>query len=92
MNGLKFHWSNPKFDGLPWPADRAEKKPSVRGVTQSFHDVERKKKPRCCKLVRSQQDAQRECSDLRSSDAGSDWFYRFCSECNGFHVYRVRKA
>ena len=79
MNGLKFHWSNPKFDGLPWPAERAEKKP-------------RRKKPKCCKLVRSEQDAQRECSDLRSSDAGSDWFYRFCSECNGFHVYRVRKA
>jgi len=23
VNGLKYHYSNPKFDGLPWPADRA---------------------------------------------------------------------
>ncbi len=79
MNGLRFHWSNPKFDGLPWPA--AYVKPKTKNG-----------KPRCCKKVYSQPEAQRECADLRSSDAGCDWFYRFCSGCNGFHVCRERQA
>jgi len=26
-SALKFHYSNPKFDGLPWPAGRVTKKP-----------------------------------------------------------------
>ncbi len=91
MNGLKFHWSNPKFDGLPWPADRVEKKPSQKRSAPSLFKHPRKEKPKCCKLVRSEQDAQRECADLRADSPSSHWFYQFCRECQGFHVYRERQ-
>lgn len=75
-NGLKFHFSNPKFDDLPWPASRKSGK----------------KKLRCCKKACSRRDAQKECADLRSSDTRCDWFYLFCSECSGFHVCRSKSV
>jgi hypothetical protein len=41
MSGaLKFHYSNPKFDGLPWPADRA-RKPRCCKKSYSQSDVSR---------------------------------------------------
>jgi hypothetical protein len=72
MSGLRYHYSNPKFDGLPWPAG---KQPKRRKVS-------------CCKKVYSQQEAQRECADLRASNPERNWFYRFCFTCDGFHIGR----
>jgi hypothetical protein len=73
-NALKFHWTNPRFDGLPWLADKKRKAPA--------HN------PQCVKKAYSQQEAQREAATLRKSKTGRNWFYKFCQECKAFHLSR----
>lgn len=75
MNGLKYHYSNPRFDGLPWPADRSAKS----------------RKPCCVKKPYSQPEAQRECDGLRKTARAFRWFPEFCRACNAFHVKRKRR-
>lgn len=74
MNGLKFHWSNPKFDGLPWPAKG--QKPAE------------KKRRKCVKRVFSLDDVRKETARLRAESSGFRWSFKFCGICQGFHVCR----
>lgn len=37
MNPLKYHWTNPRFAGLPWPADRVQK---PRCVKKSYSQID----------------------------------------------------
>lgn len=79
MNGLKFHWSNPKFDGLPWACDR---KP-----------IGKKKKPRpCVKRVFSLADVQNETARLRKESPCARWSFKFCGICQSFHIVRMKRG
>lgn len=72
---LKYHWSNPKFEGLPWPA---ESKPKHAAP----------KKSRCVKIAYSMDAAKKETAKLRSESRRSIWFYKWCGNCQGYHVCR----
>lgn len=76
MNALKFHWSNPKFAGLPWPAD--QKKPTAK----------RANRPRCVKKNFSLDGARAETARLRDESPSFLWKFKFCGICSGFHVHR----
>lgn len=75
MSELKYHWSNPKFDGLPWPAD-------------SKSPMRKKRRRRCVKLNRSKADARQEAARLNREETGARWSFKFCLTCQGFHVIR----
>lgn len=76
MNDLKFHWSNPKFAGLPWPADKREKKI-------------RYKRRRCVKKPFSLAEVKAELAMVRKEVPGFVWQFKYCAACQGFHIYRV---
>ena len=75
---LLYHYANPKFAGLPWPA---EGKPTKR----------KSAKKACVKKVFSRDAARAECARLRSASSAK-WFWEFCAECQSFHVSRNKKA
>jgi hypothetical protein len=74
-SALKFHYSNPKFAGLPWPADAKKNRPA---------------KVSCVKKPYTQTEAQKEAATLRKDTRKRGWFYRFCDDCKAFHVFRGR--
>lgn len=40
MNGLKFHWSNPRFAGLPWSCDKQKIRRKCCKRNYSLSDVQ----------------------------------------------------
>lgn len=72
MGTLRFHYTNPKFDGLPWPAASGKKK----------------KPRTCVKKPLAQSEAQAEVADLRREYPGARWSSCFCAVCDGWHVER----
>lgn len=76
MNGLKFHWSNPRFDGLPWSCDKKNQR------------RKRMLRRKCVKKNYSLADVQNETARLRAESPGFRWSFKFCGTCQGFHVIR----
>lgn len=72
---LKYHYSNPKFDGLPWPAE-------------STKNVKPIKKKKCVKKPYTESEAQEEAASLRKEFPSFLWATRFCENCNVYHVWR----
>jgi hypothetical protein len=78
MSGeLKYHYSNPLFDGLPWPADKQEKQPK-----------QKKRKTSCVKKPYSQAEASAESKRLKIESPEFEWSYTGCELCEDFHVVR----
>jgi hypothetical protein len=83
-NQLKFHYSNPKFKGLPWPANK----------------YGRKKRERMCvkRPYVTEQEAATEVARLTIEEHKNffgqllRWEYGFCSECDAWHVIRLGSA
>lgn len=75
MEELKYHYSNPKFDGLPWPATKADR---------------RVRKGKCVKIPYSQQEAQKETAILRKEAPEMNWYYKFCELCGAHHICREK--
>lgn len=76
MNELKYHWSNPRFAGLPWSIDQKTVK---RGKM-----LRRK----CIKKNFSLADVQNEIAMLRNEAPSFRWSFKLCGICQGFHVLR----
>jgi hypothetical protein len=78
--GLKFHWSNPKFDGKPWPADSAQKQkkkhPSDVCVKKSYDN---------------ESEIAKEVFVLLHEAPQSTWEYGWCRDCMAFHIIRNGK-
>lgn len=85
MSGeLKYHYSNPLFEGLPWPADKQEKQKE-----------QKKRKASCVKRpFRTEQEVASEIAKLTVEEHRDffkrlvGWDYEFCSECKAWHVVR----
>jgi hypothetical protein len=72
---LKFHYSNPLFEGLPWAVDLKNKKAKkrIRG---------------CVKKPFDKSEVNKEIKELRSAFPQCKWWHEFCVICNAFHVCR----
>jgi len=52
---------------------------------------EPKRKSRCAKKSYSQPEAQREAARLNRSEKLFKWGYRFCTACQGHHIWRDKQ-
>ena len=76
MNGLRYHYSNPKFAGLPWAVDAGRKKTRPQKS--------------CVKKPFSQSEAQNEVALMRAEHPDKHWYSRFCAICDAHHIERER--
>lgn len=72
MSELRYHWSNPKFDGLPWAIDGRINWKARGCVWKPF----------------SLADVREETARLRAENPGSIWKFKRCRMCKQFHVVR----
>ena len=72
MIELRYHWTNPKFAGLPWSCD----------------DRIRRSKKECVWKSYSLADAREETARLRVESPGSTWKFKRCGMCKSFHIVR----
>ena len=85
MSGeLKYHYSNPKFAGLPWPANKQPPQPKTKktrfGCVKRSYGTEQEVAKEVAKLTVGEH------RDFFGRSLG--WDYGFCSECKAWHVVR----
>lgn len=87
MSGeLKYHYSNPKFEGLPWPANQQQ---PIKTQVKKF-------RPTCVKKpYETEQQVANEVAKLALEEHRDfferlvGWDYEFCAECQAWHVVRI---
>ena len=87
MGELKFHWTNPKFEGLDWLIDN----PEVGHINEPAQKKKRKEPKPCIRKPYSREDTAKDVVELNAEGNRSRWSSYRCSYCGSFHLWRKKR-